>query len=1206
MTVRPTLWNTLCALVLLACASVFAMSANAQESVPVRSWQHSDFARLVFDWSSPVEYQASVSGQVLTVSFSRALQSDLSGLSQRLPAYVTAAAVGADGQSIVLQLTAPMTVGDFTNENSIVIDLRVDPNAAPNAAPAPQRQQAQAPPQPPAQTVSAQAPAGAVSLGIRVGEHPDYTRIVFDWPEQPGYEVNRNGRAVTISFGRAADINVAAFADQLPAGITVAAVIPSEAGTQITLAVPDGVEVSHFPLEARVVVDIQGDAATRNAPAQPLPAELIPTPPEQVAAAPPAPEPEPAPQVEQTPEAVPEPEAEEAAAPEVPESTPEQVAQQQDQALADAIADGTIEFRRGLATELDTGPSDPAAQTEDAATREPVPAPETQNVAQPQPEAPAAAQEPEPTEQAASETAASGPPLVTYNFQWSQDVGAAVFRRAENIWIIFDESAPIDLTPLRTEGAPIIERLDQLPIGNATVLRLSVPDSEINASTRREGFNWVVDFRRAPQRPLAQVPILADVTSEVGPHLIFPSDTPGAALNLPDPGIGDTLRIATFLDSGVGMEGLRRYPEFELLPTAQGIAMVRISDNVLLDRNFDGFMISAPDGLAINAISPEAPVSSGPILSARRLFDLAGWMRGESSEFKKLHETVFRSLAEVPDDRLNAARLDYAGFLMAHDRSREALGVLRVVQRDDEQLMARPENLALMAAANILANRPEEALQLLNDPRLDGFAESAIWRGAALAAQGEYLDAHTAFGPGDSLLSRYPFPLRARLGLLRIETLFANRDVRAAESWISNLEQERGSLTRGQQAELDYHRGRLAVAQTDFDLGEEIFEEVIKSGDRKFAYRAELALVTLGLRQGFMDQDEALERMERLRYAWRGDRSELHLLRRLGELYLEQPDYFEGLGVYRTAVQYFPDDPVADDLAGEMVEVFGQLFLEGGADDLAPLRAIALYEEFSELTPAGEVGDRVIENIADRLAAIDLLPEAAEKLEGLLADEDRIPPGEERVRLSSKLALLYLLDQKPDQAERALGLGRQGLELNDFGIDPDLLADRDRLLARVRYQQSEYEDAIKELAGDVSLEADLLRRDIYRTTQNWQEAAKVLQRLAGNPPDDPADGVDGERARFVINWAVALYQNNDTAGLRDLIDLWGPAMSNSPVAGVFDYVSDLEGAPSGSNVLETVNQLIGADRFDAFLTGYRERLFAPPPPPSAQVSATSF
>lgn len=1208
----------------LPMASVSFASVLAQEAVPVRSFQHSDFARIVFDWPSDVGFTAAVDGQELLVTFDRPIASQLDGLVGRLPDYVTGTVLRDGGRVAAFGLTRPMSVSSFTNGTSIVVDLRPSETVAetptsvsePAAPPSPTASAGQA-----AQISNAEPTADAPALSVRVGTHPTYSRIVFDWPSAPTYTATQEARAVTVDFAQAATIDVAALQARLPAGIQVAASEQAGPRTRIIFAVPDGASIRHFPLEEKVVVDVLASVSQRSTAVAALDPSLLPAPLE----APPSTTEAPASPAEAL-EPVPGPEA-----PVVPS---EATAEEQDQALANALESGTVEFERAPRNLPDPGAAENGGQEEGPQAEAPVEdnaqqaeqplvsdgtdtVGPSEEVAASTAEAPAAGTDPAPapdatvnedaTDQAAEEEtrqeAQAGPALVTYRFQWSEDVGAAVFRRADNVWIIFDAAAPLELSPLRIEGSPIIERLDQLPIGNATVLRAAIPDRRIAASARRDGFNWIIEFRRADQEPLNQAPILADVTSEIGPHLIFPSDNPGAALTVPDPDIGDVMRVATFLESGQGIDGVRRYPEFDLLPSAQGLAMIPRSDTVLLDRNFDGFMISAPDGLAISAVAPEAPVSSGPILSARRLFDLAGLMRGPKEEFNQNHGDIIRSLAEVPGEKINSARLDYAGFLMAHGRGHEALGVLRVVERSDPNLMARPENQALRAASLVLANRTEEARTLLNDPRLDGFAEAAIWRGAALAREGMFLEAGNAFGPGDSLLNRYPFPLKGNLGLLRIETAFANRDVQGAESWIGVLERDREELTPGQQAELDYHRARLAVARTDFDLGEELFRSVMDAGDRKFAYRSELALISLGLRQGFMPEDEALERLERLRYAWRGGRSELFLLRRLGELYLDQPNYFDGLEVYRTAVQYFPGDPIADDLAGEMVEQFEMLFLGGKADELPPLTAIALYEEFQELTPTGPVGDRLIENIADRLAALDLLPEAAEKLQVLLTEENRIPPGEERAALSSKLALLYLLDGKPNEAIEALALGRRGTEL--YSLDNTIELDRDRLLARAQFQLEAYGEAIKELAGDVSLEADLLRQEVYRETDNWQESAKVLQRLAGNPPRDPAEGVEGDRARFVVGWAVSLFQNNDGEGLRDLVDLWGPTMANSSLSGVFDYITNQDSPPTGGDVIQTVEQLLGAERFDAFLTAYRDRLFAPASGPTAQVSASS-
>src|SRR3546814_15429766 len=65
-----------------------------------------------------------------------------------------------------------------------------------------------------------------------------------------------------------------------------------------------------------------------------------------------------------------------------------------------------------------------------------------------------------------------------------------------------------------------------------------------------------------------------------------------------------------------------------------------------------------------------------------------------------------------------------------------------------------------------------------------------------------------------------------------------------------------------------------------------------------------------------------------------------------------------------------------------MREVFASIYHGPGDPEVPPLRALALYQEFMELTPAGPEGDRIIAGLADRLVEVDLLDRPAELLEG--------------------------------------------------------------------------------------------------------------------------------------------------------------------------------------------------------------------------------
>jgi hypothetical protein len=132
-------------------------------------------------------------------------------------------------------------------------------------------------------------------------------------------------------------------------------------------------------------------------------------------------------------------------------------------------------------------------------------------------------------------------------------------------------------------------------------------------------------------------------------------------------------------------------------------------------------------------------------------------------------------------------------------------------------------------------------------------------------------------------------------------------------------------------------------------------------------------------------------------------------LHRLGTLYLEQQLYREGLNTLRQAATNFPDHESTNQITKLMSDSFQNLYLNDGADVLAPVTAIALYDEFRELTPPGTLGDEMIRKLADRLVGVDLLDSAADLLESQV---DFRLQGEEKARVGARLALIYLFNRK--------------------------------------------------------------------------------------------------------------------------------------------------------------------------------------------------
>lgn len=955
-------------------------------------------------------------------------------------------------------------------------------------------------------------------LKVRVGRHKTYTRLVFDWPKAVPYQVDQSSRSVSVRFQSPARIDLAGLRRQLPASVKVPAARVESGALVVSFRTSKGLVAQHFRVGARVVVDFkQGTDAKAAA------------------------------------------------------RNSKKKAQSGGKKVAARAA-------KPAAKSPARGPDDP-------------PPPATAPVSKVG-SAPLAEKKPEPPVRAAAPAASKSQPAaakrkvsakataktVSLVFDWPETVGAAVFERAPFIWIVFDRRAQINLAPLRQAAKSMVSNIEQLPVSEGTVLRVR-PLPGVSPQVYREANNWVIAFRRWPIT--AQIPIRIQVRPEAveGAELVVPITEFGRIFTVADPGVGDRLMVATTRAPGQGINGRRRYAEFDILPSAQGVAIAPRSESIALKNVGNrGVAVIGERGLHISAVALR---QDGKGFLGPRIFNFSNWSGGDA-ETVVAAQVALRAVVEVPKKRRDDARLDLARFYFARGLATEAFGVLRRIEAANPILSSQPEFRALIGATQVYMGRYPDARKDLLDPRLDKFQEIALWRGSMFLQAGEIKKAAAQFRTGDPVLADYPDPIRTRLALDRVEAGMADLDVSSATVWLERLDKSAGTMLRKDVARLRYNQGVLARKSRDLDRAVSIWDGVKNSKDRWNAARAEFALIDLGLQQETVSVGEAAKRLERLRYQWRGDRLELAILKKLGEIYLGKGDYRKGLSTLRTAVTYFPTGAPVKVIAQSMTDAFKSLHLEGGADKLPPLRALALYDDFRELTPAGPEGDRMIQRLADRLVSVDLLDRAAD----LLAHQVRYRlKGEEKARVGAKLAVIYLLDRNPKGALSAL---RNSFQPN---LPQDVEDDRRRIRAKATLELERYEEAIALLAGDVSTEADLLRADIYWNTQNYSEAAKVLQRLSGDPLSE--GGYDQEQARFILSWAVALRLKRDEAGVKLLRELYGPGMAKSDLADTFAFIASPSGDDS-KNIDSITRKMAEADHFESFLKNYRARLIQPP------------
>ncbi len=79
------------------------------------------------------------------------------------------------------------------------------------------------------------------------------------------------------------------------------------------------------------------------------------------------------------------------------------------------------------------------------------------------------------------------------------------------------------------------------------------------------------------------------------------------------------------------------------------------------------------------------------------------------------------------------------------------------------------------------------------------------------------------------------------------------------------------------------------------DAGLDLYQGLMRGTDQLYRTKAELEFIENQVAKKQMPLDKAIDRLERLRFVWRGDRIEIDVLRHLGQYYIDNKDYLHGL-----------------------------------------------------------------------------------------------------------------------------------------------------------------------------------------------------------------------------------------------------------------------------------------------------------------------
>ena len=732
-----------------------------------------------------------------------------------------------------------------------------------------------------------------------------------------------------------------------------------------------------------------------------------------------------------------------------------------------------------------------------------------------------------------------GRDIATLRFNWHDSVGAAAFRRGSQVWIVFDSPSRIELGSLRVYGAPLISSAEQMAVVGGSAVRLGLDPSR-HMRVRREGNAWIVDILDAVPSAGKGVDVIAEPASG-GARLILPLKDAGKLLRAQEPEVGTTLQIATATKPGVGVGEARRYIDVEILESAQGVAVRPVSDQVSVEAQAGEIVVAKPGGLRVSRDADRLrPAVAAAHNSNKGLFDFAGWAKGPADTISKSREELFRHAAAASDPGAKRkARLSLARFFLGHSMGPEALGVINEIVRSDTDRNEDIDLRALRGVARVLAGEYGLASDDLHHPVLEASPEVAPWLATVAAARGDWKTAQQRFHELESVIDRYPTWLAARMGITAAEASLAIGDTGAASARIGALDAR--DLDPPDRDALAVLHGYLLKLSGDGEGAIQIWKGIAASTDRKAAARARFALANTLYERKEATIDETIDRMERLRYAWRGDVHEFDLLRRIAQLYTEHGDSRHALQTLKEAATYFRDIEGVEAVAKDMSVTFHHLFAEGGADKLDAVTALALFDEFRELTPTGAEGDALARKLAERLASVDLLDDAARILEQQV--KFRLQ-GEEKASVGLRLATIRLADRKPKDALTALA------ESAEPNLPEALTHDRLLVQSRALAADGRGSEALALLNQDNSESAERIRAAVQWRAKAWKPAAEAFANLLGRE-----DVVASDLPGLVISRAVALALAGDEKAIDALYAKYSNTMNKSPYKDAFNAVA---------------------------------------------------
>jgi len=1106
--------------VMLALSAGTPTHARAEVTPQVRGQQMNGFVRLTFEWPEPTLFTAKTEDDKLIITFDRKSNPNMGAILKQLSPYVTKADKKADGKTIVLTLNEPHRIRTFISENVSGIDL-LDVKGA--------------------RTI-AKAKEPVKELAADMGPKPQLEKKVVAKAEK-----------------------------NIPAEmlIDLSTLEPAAGEEEVQIAQAAPAEVAKVEPEAK-----EGPVASTPA-AVAEQAEKLADDAEKQASTPKQPEPEepPAQPAEAVAEAKPEIKTEAAAVEEKPEPDKEAIAAElpkgeikaEPKAEAAAVPQGEITQKEAPKEEPKPAGDDELLAKEGAQegtalhdagiSMVPMSVDQPETAEEEKAEAEAEAAEFAPVEVGEMEplttnkvVVSADPDGATLRFPLKERTAMAIFIRVNTLWVVFDKKMEFDLSHFEDMPQTIISKAVEMQHDHATILRIPISDNIYPEVKQQEGQLDLAVILSA-KKPDIEAPLELAISTEPPalPNVFVPALEAGSTIEVTDPDIGDALLITPFYTREQGIMSLRDFVEFSVLPSTQGLAIAKKADNTEVVAVRNGLRISLPKGANLSPhIEGAQPVAKSAAATAvGTLFPDEMWALEKNKNPKiAMRNLIQQSVFASTDGGKNLARLRMAQLFLREGFVVEALGQLNTIQKANPAYYRSAKLASMRGAANFLLYRFNDAARDFGAAELNNNKEVAYWRDMLADLLGSPGKTNDFLGMNDHYISKYPAVFRQRLAIVAADRAIAAKEYNTALKIFDTLSKD--EIIAPIQPYVDFLTAKISAENGQETEAMEVWKRLAVDDTNKFVKaRATFSMVLWQLDNNILTREQAMDQLERLRLGWHGDGLELQVVQLLGDLYFDKHDYVNAMRVWQIGVTGFQNTGPAIEMARKMEDTFIRLFNEGIADKMSPLEALALYYEYRNYTPAGATGTQMIEKLADRLVGVDLLSTAAQLLEQQMRTQMEKA---ERSRIGAKLADIYLMNNQPKRAMKAL-------QDSVYGDNPILQrVKRNQLTAKAMMMLGRPQEALSVLGQDESAGAEKLRAMIFWNEKDWPKITESVESMF-KKREDPSAPLTSEEGEFVLRLALSYVFQGDQQQVQYMRDYFGPLMATNPYLEAFNFIT---------------------------------------------------